>query len=427
MKQTMNVMKDERQRKFFAVLPIIVLPFLTLLFWSLGGGSENVQAQTAGKAGMNMALPDANFGNDKPQDKMSYYNQAALDSAKRLELLKNDPNYIPEATVQDTTILNMAGEYTGAFPSTHSKYADPNEAKIYQRINQLNSAINEKSQLKEPPMVNGLNVSQGRNSKYQMYRLEQLVNTGGGAQEPDPEMQQLSGMLEKILDIQHPDRVQEKIKENSAKRRGRVFAVGGYKAVDPISLITPGSDFNSLASFSIPNTSGNGFYSLNEKPVEDTQNSIQAIVHETQTLVSGSTIKLRLANDIYINGILIPKETFLFGVVSLNGDRLTAKVNNIRYLNYLFPVELTVYDLDGLEGIYIPGSISRTVAKESADRSIQDIGLNSYDPSWQMQAAGAGVEAAKSLFSKKVKLIKVSIIAGYQVLLRDEKQKLNDN
>jgi hypothetical protein len=34
-----------------------------------------------------------------------------------------------------------------------------------------------------------------------------------------------------------------------------------------------------------------------------------------------------------------------------------------------------------------------------------------------------GIEAAKSLLSKKVKLIKVVVKAGYQVLLYDEKQK----
>lgn len=39
------------------------------------------------------------------------------------------------------------------------------------------------------------------------------------------------------------------------------------------------------------------------------------------------------------------------------------------------------------------------------------------------QAAGMGVEAAKTLLSKKVKLIKVAVKAGYKVLLYDEKEK----
>jgi len=95
----------------------------------------------------------------------------------------------------------------------------------------------------------------------------------------------------------------------------------------------------------------------------------------------------------------------------------------VRFGNSLFPVELSVYDMDGLDGIYIPGAITRDVAKQSADRSMQTIGLTSLDPSWGAQAASAGIEAAKTLFSRKVKLIKVTVKAGYQVLLRDEKQK----
>jgi hypothetical protein len=49
------------------------------------------------------------------------------------------------------------------------------------------------------------------------------------------------------------------------------------------------------------------------------------------------------------------------------------------------------------------------------------------DDSWGAQAAGVGIEAAKTLFSKKAKLIKVVVKAGYQVLLHDEQQKQNNS
>jgi hypothetical protein len=37
-----------------------------------------------------------------------------------------------------------------------------------------------------------------------------------------------------------------------------------------------------------------------------------------------------------------------------------------------------------------------------------------------MQAANAGIQAAKSLISKKVKLVKVTVKAGYKILLKDK-------
>jgi len=73
-----------------------------------------------------------------------------------------------------------------------------------------------------------------------------------------------------------------------------------------------------------------------------------------------------------------------------------------------------------LPGIYIPGAISRDVAKQSADNSLQLMELGTMDPSLKAQAAAAGISTAKSLLSKKVKLVKVMVKAGYKVLLKDK-------
>ncbi len=55
----------KRQRKFLLVLPCLALPFLTLLFWSLGGGKVNETTAQTKKMGLNTELPDANFGKEK--------------------------------------------------------------------------------------------------------------------------------------------------------------------------------------------------------------------------------------------------------------------------------------------------------------------------------------------------------------------------
>jgi conjugative transposon TraM protein len=241
----------------------------------------------------------------------------------------------------------------------------------------------------------------------------------------DPEMQQLNGMLEKILDIQHPQRVREKLRQTSQADKGKVFAVKAKGNNDPVSFLT-GRQSGGRKEGRQPGPAGslNGFYSLQEEKEADhaIPNAIAAVVHETQTVFEGAVIKLRLTGDVSVNGILIPKASFVYGIASLDGERLNIKISNIRLGNSLFPVELSVYDLDGLAGIYIPGAITRDVARHSADRAIQDIRITTLDPSLEVQAATAGVEAAKSLFSKKTKLVKVTVKAGYQVLLRDEKQ-----
>jgi len=123
-------------------------------------------------------------------------------------------------------------------------------------------------------------------------------------------------------------------------------------------------------------------------------------------------------NDITVNGYFIPKDNSVFGIAKLSGERLTIEISSITFNNSVFAAHLEVYDLDGLAGIYVPGAISRDVAKQSANSSVQSMDYTSLDPSLGAQAATAGINAAKELFSKKVKLVRVTVKAGYKGLLK---------
>lgn len=423
--------KTIRQRKFLLVLPLLALPFMTMIFWALGGGKANKEdTQASVKKGFNINLPDANLKEDKTMDKMSYYDQAQLDSIKFLDLVKNDPNY-KNIPLTDTGEHVSERDDTFQFPNSQSGlnrslygnqgHNDPNTDKIYRKLAELDremskpvaaSLEDDDYDMRQHTMSRNNNSTSINSSDVD--RLEQMMHTMNQPVGEDPEMKQLNGMLDKILDVQYPERVQEKLKQTSEANKGQVFAVTPHKKDNNITLL----DTDHLTS-----GGNNGFYSLPEAATgNNSQNAIQAVIHETQSIVDGSTVKLRLVNDVFINGVQIPKNSFLFGIASLRGERLSIKINNVRYNNSLFPVELSVYDMDGLDGLYIPGAIARDVAKQSADRSVQNIGLTTLDPSLGAQAATAGIEAAKTLFSRKVKLIKVTVKAGYRVLLRDEKQ-----
>ena len=95
-------------------------------------------------------------------------------------------------------------------------------------------------------------------------------------------------------------------------------------------------------------------------------------------------------NDLYINGSLIPKGNFVFGIASLNAERLEVEINSIRYNQSLYPVKLSVYDIDGLPGIYIPGAITRDAAKQSADNTLQLMELSTMDPSFKGSGCNRG-------------------------------------
>jgi conjugative transposon TraM protein len=387
-----------RKRKFYLVLPLLALPFVTLAFWALGGGKTSDEVKPA--TGLNLQLPDAKLKDDKNLDKLSFYNQADRDSAKREEALRNDPNF----RVQPDTAMNVLQ----MIPQTSVVgNVDANEKKIYSKINELNTQINQPNKSSteySPEISNTIN----KDFSGQVDKLQNMMKVMTEKNGSDSETIQLSGMMDKILDIQHPERVKEKIKEKSITNKTQVFAVESSVPDNNISLMQ-----------SQKLRDHNSFYDDNSTASDSIGNAIEAVVHETQIIVTGSTVKLRLTTNIYINGILIPKGNFIYGTASLENERLAIIISSVRYQNNLLPVALQVYDMDGLSGIYIPGSISRDVAKESAEKSLQGIDVTTLDPSVAAQVTGAGITAAKNLLSKKAKLVKVTLKAGYKILLKD--------
>lgn len=430
MEEKMKSPKMLRQRKILLVMPLLVVPFITIIFWVCGGGKMDAANSLATeKEGFNIKLPDANLKEGHNLDKMHYYDQASLDSIKLDELISKDPNYLSGAFPQDSTresstYNNRNRSEKGSKGLNSLMYRDPNEAKVYEKLEALQRAVNTPVTVPTTRrnVANYTDTSGSALHSEEVNKLEAMMQSmNSQSNEPDPELKQLSGMLESILDIQHPDRVQDKLRKVSQAQRGQVFTITATIEEDYISSLNT-KPLNHANSDERPK--GNTFYSLEEPVSTDFfQNAVAAVIHETITIVNGSTVKLRLVNAVFINGVQIPKNTFLFGIASLKGERLNVKINSIRYDNSLFPVDLNVYDLDGISGIYIPGAINRDVAKATADRSVQTLGVASLDDSWGAQAAGVGIEAAKTLLSKKAKLIKVVVKAGYQVLLHDEQQK----
>lgn len=429
MEQKTISLKELKKRKFLLVLPVLALPFITVLFWSFSGGERTKEvSDQESKKGFNSVLPIPKFKEDATLDKMSYYDQASTDSIKHLEQFRKDP-YYSQIAFQDS-VQGLEGEAIvsrfrkGKMALNAKSDQDANQEKLYQKLAALQKTISQpiSPMNQEQDLREFKNYGSSDQQSAQMKNLEQLISTISTPQEPDPELKELGNMLENILDIQHPERVQQKLKESSQGKKGKVFAVEKTAKENNISSLQ-GDEGNRNSTAKKPLAS-NSFYALAEEEVtEEKQNAIAAVMHQTQTIVSGSTVKLRLSDAVFIEGVQIPKNSFLYGIAALKGERLEVRISNIAYKNSIFPVTLSLYDTDGIEGIYIPGALNRDVAKASGDRSLSTLGMTGLNDSWGAQAADMGIQAAKGLMSKKVKLIKVVVKAGYQVLLYDEHQK----
>jgi conjugative transposon TraM protein len=296
--------------------------------------------------------------------------------------------------------------------SLGEKSLDETEAKVYKKLTELQKQIDQPTS--KPKSNKRMPQVQASSNGFQndVDRLESMMVMMQNDPSQDEEMQQINGVLNKILDIQHPERVKERLQESE------ILSDVSYPAIVDSGDKAVGILNNTVGALEVES---NAFYGLSESVTGLAEsNAIKAEIYGNQNLVSGSVIKMELLQDININGLRIPKNRFVFGTCALNGERLSIKVNSIQYDNSIFPVSMEVYDIDGLEGIYVPGAIARDAAKKSSSQAIQDIQLNSLDPSLQVQAASAGIQAAKGMLSKKTRLIQVTVKAGYKVFLKDK-------
>lgn len=431
-----------KKRRFYMVLPLLVLPFVVVAFWALGGGKASSPGlQQAKHSGFNPELPGAHFSKDiELWDKLSLYEQSRRDSLDHEEARRNDPYYVLDPIKPDArTVAHRPSNsrLITSFDGAAVHEMDQNEAMVSRKLEELTRELDRGEMpaygITAPSPEEEASTLPDWRVTDDVDRLEAMMTMMQERDVNDPEMQKIEGVLEKILDIQHPERVKERIRTESALNKGSVFPVQPATNEDNISFMeneTEGQPFSvadstvSTRSYGRP-PAGNRFYGLDDKDFSQAYegNAIEAVVHGTQTVVGGAVIKLRLLSEVYINGHLIEKGKFIHGVCRLNGERLSVSINAIRDGNALFPVSLSAFDLDGMEGIHVPGAMARDAARESSGQSIQDLQFYSMDNSLEVQAATAGVEVAKGLLTKKAKLVKVTVKAGYRLLLRDADQR----
>ena len=351
-------MPVQPKQKFLLIAPLIVLPFLFAIFYALGGGRGQQNTTATNPIGLNLQLPGA-WPNPKQilLNKMKIYAKADLDSARKKESEQRDP-YRTDSARKPAIIKAVLK-------------SDPKADELLRQLDRLQQSMRQQPQA--PAAV-------ARPYSPPPLPLPRPALTHpADTPESDPQLDRLNSMLDKVIRIQHP----------GESKQAQSNAISNNAA----ELL----------------------------PADSASNAIAAVIPTDQTLVTGGTIALRLAEDARINGWQIPGGQWVYGVVTISSDRLLVHIRSLRNDRNIYNTDLQVYDLDGLPGIHIPGMISRDVVKESTDESLSGLNLATYDPSLGAQAANAGIQAAKTLFSRKVKTVRVSVWAGYQVLLKNSR------
>ncbi|EKU88759.1 conjugative transposon protein TraM [Bacteroides oleiciplenus] len=152
------------------------------------------------------------------------------------------------------------------------------------------------------------------------------------------------------------------------------------------------------------------------------KNTISACVHGNQTIIDGQTVRLRLLEAMEVADMVIPRNAVVAGAARIQGERLGIEITSLEYGGTIVPVELSVFDSDGQEGIFIPNSMEVSAAKEVAANMGSSLGSSiniSTDAGAQLASdLGKGViQGASQYIAKKMRTVKVHLKAGYKVML----------
>ena len=151
---------------------------------------------------------------------------------------------------------------------------------------------------------------------------------------------------------------------------------------------------------------------------------IKAIIDENIKAVDGSRVRLRLLDDIEIGETTVHKGSYLYATMSgFASQRVKGSITSILVDDELLKVSLSLYDTDGLEGLYVPSSQFRETTKDVASGAMQgnmnidQSGATNSFSQWGMQAVTNAYQKTSNAISKAIKKNKVQLKYGTFVYL----------
>lgn len=161
---------------------------------------------------------------------------------------------------------------------------------------------------------------------------------------------------------------------------------------------------------------------------------IKAIIDENVKVVDGSRVRLRLLDDIEINEVMVSKGTYIYAVISgLGSQRVKGTIKSIMIDDDIVKVNLSLYDTDGLEGLYVPNSNFRDTSKDVASEAMSNTStLTSNNGNngtsltqWGTQAITNAVQKTSNAIGKAVRKKSAKLKYGTHVYLINGRGKKN--
>lgn len=162
-----------------------------------------------------------------------------------------------------------------------------------------------------------------------------------------------------------------------------------------------------------------GFFSLDDM-ADSSSGDIKAVIHgDHNNLTSGSMVKMRILDETVIDGVRIPKNTFVYGKLTFKSGRGMINIQNINYRNKILKFNGSIYDQDGFEGIYIPDNIIDETQRKAASDAVGGVDIKVGSKAKAINSAVSAVgNAIKSAVKGSIKESKISISSNYVITIK---------
>ena len=420
--------KRKEQIKKWLVYSGMVLLCLVSFYFIFKPSKEQVLAEQQ-MAGFNAELPNPR-GAGIEADKITAYEleDMRIKQEQKMRTLEDFTALTADDDKEEVVEIPEEPRYTGGGSSYRSSGSRSNSlstsTSAYNDINATLGSFYE--QPREDPEKEALKAE-----------LEELKQSMAQQQSNQPTYADQVALLEKSYELAAKympgntattsESKAEEVETTTRSGKSKAVPVGQVSKPVVSALAQPISDSMMIARMA--QSVGSGFNTaVGAAPMQNTRNTIKACVHGDQTIISGQSVRLRLLEDMRVGKYVLPRNTLITGEGSIKGERLDIEILQVEYNGTIIPVELTVHDNDGQEGIFIPGSMEASAAKEMAANLGQNLGTsisitNQSAGDQLLSEVGRGaIQGVSQYISKKMREEKVHLKSGYTLMLYQNNQ-----
>lgn len=398
-KKVLTPEEQQRRRKMIA-MPIFFVVFALCIWWIFAPSKKEAE-QAQHTAGFNVNVPDPSQG-DLYEDKEAAYLQEDLDNSRRDRM---------QTLQQFTDQLLQVNEPQVNIQVADKKAPDAN-------IQRSTDAYRESAEM----LSNFYQPTKEQENQALLKKVDELMQRVEAAESAQSDLDRNEAMMERSYEmasryLNTGIHEKEEVVEDPEREILSVRGVGDNTTSSLDGGMTDRQFLEGMAG-----ERNFGFNTAVGSSYRVSRNTFAACIAEEQTVVNGQRVKMRLLEPMQAGKMLIPANSHVTGVANIQNERLDITIYNIEYAGNILPVELYVHDTDGQLGIYAPNSEARSAAKEAVAGMGEGVGTTvSLSTSAGQQAAmdltRGAIQGTTRLFSSQVRQVKITLKAGYRVLL----------